>query len=776
MSAASLRVAPLHRLGRFPGTQTLLGAALILLSALHGPVEAIDAPRPRQQPKDVSVHGDTRIDPYFWLRERDNPDVRAHLEAEARHTEAAFAPLSDLSALLYQEIIGRIQQTDEAVPQREGAWWYSSRTQEGQQYPVMIRRAAKGPQRALDPQAPAQIVLDLNQLAQGEKFLSVGSAIPSPDGRLLAYTVDTTGARDYRLRIRDLQTGVDRPWSATGVSSFAWSTQGTHLFYVTQNAALRSDTVRLHGVQSPAAGAAGTATDDSVVLQEPDPLFNLFVTRTDDGRHLLITSQAKDTVEQWLVPGHQPTSRPRSVLGRHRGLEFEAQPQGSAVLLRVNDTGPNYRLVRLEGALSKPPADAADPWIQRSALSQAQELRPHRLDAAIDGWKTFRTHVVLQVREGGSVRLKVMDHAQRRWRDVHFPEPSHVAMVVNPWQPRGLNLEYDTPTFRLSYTSLLTPNSVYEAGFDRPGVRLLKRQAVLGGYDAGRYQARRIMAKAADGTDIPISLVMRRDRRTDGPQPLLLLGYGSYGIPTDPRFSSPWLSLLDRGVIVAIAHVRGGGDLGRHWYLQGKLDRKMNTFTDFIAAADALIAQGYTQPSQLIATGGSAGGLLMGAVMNQRPELFRAIVAEVPFVDVINTMLDESLPLTTEEFIEWGNPKVAAEYAWMRAYSPYDNLKPAPYPAVLARTAFHDSQVPYWEAAKWVARLRDVKTSRSPTLLDINMNAGHGGASGRYDALRERARVYAFMLQQWNLLGPANAAQSAAPPAPAQTLSPPARP
>ena len=394
-------------------------------------------------------------------------------------------------------------------------------------------------------------------------------------------------------------------------------------------------------------------------------------------------------------------------------------------------------------------------------LARALELVPHRLSASLDGVRVFRRHLVLQVREGGSVRVRVMDHARRQWREIAFPEPTYVAQVLNPWQPRSLNLEYDTDTVRLTYTSLVTPASIYEAALDtpqgsktRPALKLLKRQPVLGGYDPQQLEALRLNARAADGTEVPISLVRRRSSSPSAPGPLLLIGYGSYGIPSDPRFSSPMLSLIERGVTVAIAHIRGGGDLGRHWYQQGKLERKMNTFTDFIAVAEHLVAQRHTTPDQLIINGGSAGGLLMGVVTNLRPDLFRAVVTEVPFVDVINTMLDESLPLTTEEFIEWGNPKVPAEYAWMRAYSPYDNLKPGAYPAILARTAFHDSQVPYWEAAKYVAKLRTLKQDTRPLLLDINMNAGHGVASGRFDALRERARVYAFMLSQWGLGGP----------------------
>ncbi len=722
-------------------TMIALGCSLVVLSvAQASPL----GPLAERQPKDVSIHGDRRIDDYFWLRERQNPKVLQHLKAEAEHTERWFEPLKPLADRLYGEMLGRIQQSDEAVPIREGAWWYSSRTSQGQQYPVLVRRAAKGPQRLLDTKAKPQTLLDLNEMAKGQAFLSLGGAIPSPDGRLLAYTVDFTGDRLYELRVRDLASGQDLPWRGRSVSSFAWAADSRHLFFVGQNEALRSDKLWRHEL--------GSSRDSVLVFEERDPLFNISVATSDDSRHLVLTSLAKDTTEQHLLGASTPKAPWRVVMPRTRGLEYSAAPHETSIILKINDKGPNHRLVRV--ALKAPTA-AGGPLVTGQDLAQAKELVAHRLTASLDGVRVFRRHLVLQVREGGSVRLRVMDHARSQWREIAFPEPAYVAQVLNPWQPRSLNLEYDSDSVRLAYTSLVTPASIYEAPLEarqgKPALTLLKRQPVLGGYDPQQLEALRLTARAADGTEVPISLVRRRSTAATTPGPLLLIGYGSYGIPSDPRFSSSLLSLIERGVTVAIAHIRGGGDLGRHWYQQGKLDRKMNTFTDFIAVAEHLVAQGHTSPQHLIINGGSAGGLLMGAVTNLKPELFRAVVTEVPFVDVINTMLDETLPLTTEEFIEWGNPKVAAEYAWMRAYSPYDNLKAGAYPAILARTAFHDSQVPYWEAAKYVARLRTLKTDTRPLLLDINMSAGHGGASGRFDSLRERARVYAFMLSQWGL-------------------------
>jgi len=690
-------------------------------------------PEAARQPRDVSVHGDRRIDDYFWLRQQERPEVIAHLNAEAAYTEQWFKPLERLTDKLYGEMLGRIQQADEAVPVREGAFWYSSRTQEGAQYPVLVRRAAQGAARSFDRQAPEQVLLDLNELAKGRKFLKLGHVEPSPNGTLLAYGLDETGARDYQLRLRDLASGRDLPWVMERSDGFVWAADGRTIFYISSNEARRRDKLWRHRLD-----AAGP---DELVFEEKDELFNLELSRTADGRFLLLESRAKDTSEVRLLPSSQPLAAWRPVLARQSGLEYKVEHREGRLYLTVNDRGPNFRLARLP-LPPKLPFTAAQ-------LAGATELVAHRDDAMLEALTMFRSHLVMQVREEGAVRLSVYTHQGLKPRTLSFGEAAYTATSGG----RLLNREYDSDTLRLSYQSMTTPASVYDYGLTSAALTRRKVQPVLGGYDAKRYEAKRIWASAKDGTRVPVSLVYAKDRRTSSAQPLLLRGYGSYGISSDPRFSANDLSLLDRGVIIAIAHVRGGGDLGRRWYLDGKLAKKMNTFTDFIAVADTLIELGYTRPEQLIIWGGSAGGLLMGAVTNLRPELFKAVVAEVPFVDVINTMLDETIPLTTEEFIEWGNPKIAAEYAWMRAYSPYDNLKPGAYPAILARTALNDSQVPYWEAAKYVARLRTLKTDKNALLFDINMSAGHGGASGRFDALKERAKVYAFMLQQWGLDG-----------------------
>ncbi|NCT82050.1 MAG: S9 family peptidase [Comamonadaceae bacterium] len=713
--------------------RTLAQAAALVASLICAPAPAdtLLPPVAAKQPRDVSVHGDRRIDDYFWLREKDNPEVQAHLKAEAAYADAWFKPHEAATERLFQEMKGRVQQRDQAVPQRQGRYWYGSRTEEGQQYPIFFRRPAQGAERADDPKAPEQLLLDLNELARTRKFVNLNGIAVSPDDRLLAYGVDSTGARDFELHVRDLASGEDRVVASTPhADAFVWAADSRTLFYVRHNQARRSHQLWRHRLG---------ATADVLVHEEPSELFNLTLAKSLDGRTLLLGSQSKDTQDWRVLPADQPAGRWRQVLPRQTGREYAVTPFGRELLLRINDRGPNFRLLRLA---MKP---GVGPLFGAKDLAAARELIPHREDAMVEQVAAFKTHAVAQVREGGSVKLRIFAMAGGAPREVAFQELAYSAVLAG-------QREFDAPRVRFAYNSLTTPTRTYEADLASGELQLLKEAPVQGGYDASLYASERVWVTAPDGVKVPVSLVYRKDKRRAGPQPLLLYGYGSYGIPSDPRFASPRLSLLDRGVIYAIAHIRGGGDLGRRWYLDGKLAKKMNTFTDFVACAEALVKQGYTQPSQLIIHGGSAGGLLVGAATNLRPELFKAVVAQVPFVDVLNTMLDASLPLTTEEYIEWGNPNLAAEYAWMRAYSPYDNLRPAAYPALLAKTAINDSQVPYWEAAKYVAKLRTLNSGSAPVLFDINMTAGHGGASGRFDALRETARTYTFMLQQWGLL------------------------
>ncbi|KQW52049.1 MULTISPECIES: S9 family peptidase [unclassified Roseateles] len=710
--------------------QTAALAASLLCAAGPASADSLAAPVAAKKPRDVSVHGDRRIDDYFWLREKDDAEVQAHLRAEAAYAQAWFKPYAAAEERLFDEMKARVQQRDQDVPQREGRHWYGSRTEVGQQYPIFFRRPAKGPERADDPQAPEQLLLDLNELARTRKFVNLNAMAVSPDSRLLAYGLDSSGARDFELHVRDIASGEDRVVATTPhADAFVWAADSRTLFYIRHNEARRSHQLWRHRLG---------ATADVLVHEEADELFNLQLGKSLDGRTLMLGAVAKDTQDWRVLPADQPEGRWREVLPRAAGQEYAVTPFGRELLLRINDRGPNFRLLRL------PMRPGAGSLFSARDVKRAPELIPHRDAAMVEQVAAFKTHAVAQIREGGSVKLRLYPIAGGAAREVAFKELAYSAVLA----PQR---EFDATRVRFAYNSLTTPTSTYEADLATGQPHLLKVQPVQGGYDASLYASERLWVTAADGVKVPVSMVYRKDKRRASPQPLLLYGYGSYGFPTDPRFSSARLSLLDRGVVYAIAHVRGGGDLGRRWYQDGKLGKKMNTFTDFVACAEALVSQGYTLPGQLIIHGGSAGGLLVGAATNLRPDLFKAVVAQVPFVDVINTMLDASLPLTTEEYIEWGNPNKADEYAWMRAYSPYDNLKAGAYPALLAKTAINDSQVPYWEAAKYVARLRSLNTAGSPVLFDINMTAGHGGASGRFDALRETARTYTFMLQQWGL-------------------------
>ncbi len=704
-----------------PPAPTTLGqarAALsgLLLAGLAGLAAAQPGAGPvaPTTPKDVTVHGDARSDDYFWMRQRDDPRLLPHLQAENAHADAWLAPHRALQKTLYDEMLARVQQDDEAVPYRLGRWWYSTRTQAGAAYPIHIRRPAVGPQRRFDPAAPEQLLFDLNRMAAGKKYLSLGLQAVSPDGRRVAYTTDSTGGRDYVLQVRNIADGQDLDWRMPEVSSAAWAADSRTLFYVTMDSAKRS-----HQLWR---AVPGTAQAPVLVHSEADPQFDIDVRSTRDQRWLVLQTSSKDESDSRVLDARQPAAAWRSVLPRRPGVLYDLDHRAGLFYLRINDTGPDFRLVTLA-------AKSAQTAAPRELIGAAPGLMLEQVDV-------FRHHLVVTERRAGLHALRVRDlrrSGPSAERLVQFDEPTY---AVHGQQ----NADFQTSSFRFAYQSMVTPETVYDLQLDTHERVLRKRQPVLGGYDPARYASARIQARAPDGTAVPVSLVYRRDLRRPGPQPLLLYGYGSYGIPSDPSFRASRLSLLDRGVVFAIAHIRGGGDLGRSWYQAGKMASKQNTFSDFIASAEALIAQGYTSPAQLAITGGSAGGLLMGAVVNQRPALFHAVLSEVPFVDVVNTMLDESLPLTTAEFQEWGNPKLAEQYRWIRAYSPYDNLQPGAYPAMLVRTGLNDSQVPYWEPSKYVARLRALKTDAKPLLLKVNLDVGHGGSSGRFDALQEQRR------------------------------------
>jgi oligopeptidase B len=671
-------------------------------------------PVARVIPHASQVHGQDRRDDYHWLRHKEDAAVRAYLEAENAYTAAMMKPSLPLQKALYREMLRRIKETDVDVPYRENGYYYYSRTQKGKQYRIHCRKAG-----SLD--APEQVILDANREAKGHKFFALGLFDVSPDGNLLAFSTDTTGFREYTLQVKDLRDGTLLGERIARSRSAAWALDNRTLFYVLEDDAKRACRLYRHRL--------GQAHDE-LVFEETDPRFSISVSLSRSEEWIFLTSSSATTSEVRCVPARTPEAAPRLVAPRRQDHEYYLDHGHGLFYIVTNDRGRNFRLA------TAPVGDPGeDHWEERIA---------HREDVMIEGVDVFSRHLVVQERAGGFPRLAVIRLADGDTHEISMPEPVYSV-------GGSANAEFDTRTFRFQYDSYVTPDSEFEYDLDTRARRLLKQREVRG-YDAAQYASELVHAPAPDGTRIPVSMVFRRDRRRDGPQPLLLYGYGSYGLPMDVDFSSARLSLLDRGVIFATAHVRGGGEMGKRWHDQGRMMDKMNTFTDFIACAEHLVRKACTAPDRLVIEGGSAGGLLMGAVTNLRPDLFRGVVSEVPFLDVVNTMLDDTLPLTTGEYEEWGNPNNRAHYDYMLSYSPYDNLKPGPYPAMLVETSLNDSQVMYWEPAKYVARLRTLKTDANPLLLKTNMEAGHGGASGRYDYLKEIAFTYAFILGVLNIL------------------------
>ncbi len=672
-------------------------------------------PAAAKKPKAMTKFGDRRVDNYYWLREKSDPAVIDYLNAENGYTQAVMKPLEGFRDTLYKEILGRIKETDESVPTRRHGYWYYQREVEGLQYPIHARR--KGTM-----EAPEEVVLDVNELAKGHKFTSVGMMEVSPDGSRLAYSVDLTGFRQYTLQVKDLATGRLLPDSAARVTSAAWAADNRTLFYVEED----ETTKRSNKLYRFVLGSAGP----ELVYEEKDELYDIGVGETRSEAYVVLGITSKDTSEMRLLRTDDPTGEFKALLPRKAGHEYYVDHHDDEFFIRTNDRGRNFRLVR---------APVSDPnpgnWKQVIA---------HRPLVMLEEVDMFRDFWVAVERDKGLLKLRITQFANGDSHYIPVEEAVYSAHV-------GSNPEYDTRELRFIYESLVTPRSWFDYDVTARTRKLLKQQPVLGGYQPGDYASEALTAVAKDGTRIPISLVYRKSLRQGGPQPMLLYGYGSYGIPMDPSFRSSRISLLDRGMIFAIAHIRGGGDRGKLWYDAGKLLKKKNTFGDFVAVADSLVRRKYTAPDRLVIQGGSAGGLLMGAVTNMRPDLFKAVVTQVPFVDVVTTMLDPSLPLTVPEYLEWGNPNEARYYKYMRSYSPYDNLKKGAYPAILVETSLNDSQVMYWEPAKYVAKLRTLKSDKSPLLLKTIMEAGHGGASGRYDALKELAFTYAFILDQVGL-------------------------
>jgi len=690
--------------------------ALTVLGLAWASSAVADAPQPpvaEKRPYFTVTHGDTLRDNYHWLREKTSPDVLHYLEAENAYCDAMMAPTLGFQDALYKEMLARIQETDVEVPYRRGDYYYYTRTEEGKQYGFRCRK--KG-----SLEAPEEVTLDLNAMAVGHDFMSVDEYTVSDDGNLLAFSTDSTGFRQYSLNIKDLRTGKILPDHAERVTAIAWAADNKTLLYAQED----PETKRWYRIYRHVLG-----TDQHELLyEEKDEQYDVWVYRTRSGAYLAMVSGSSTTSECWVVPAAKPMEAMKSIAGRREGHEYYFDHAGDHFLIRTNDKGRNFRLVSA-------PVATPDEKHWKEVVAQRDDVMLEDVDA-------FSDHTVLMEREDGVPQIAVIDAKSGKSYRIDFPEPVYVVELTN-------NYQFDTPMLRFTYESLVTPESIFDYDVKTHQRTLLKQMPVLGGYDPKQYRSERIYATAADGTRVPISLVYRG---TEMPRnrPLLLLGYGSYGVTSEPYFQSNRLSMLDRGVVYGIAHIRGGGELGKKWHDDGKLMKKKNTFTDFITCCEYLIAQGYTSKDKLAITGRSAGGLLMGAVVTMRPDLYKVVFTAVPFVDVMNTMLDPTLPLTTQEYLEWGDPNEKPAYDYMKSYSPYDQTKKADYPIMLVRTSLNDSQVMYWEPAKWVAKLRVNEAGNHLLLLKTRMDpGGHGGASGRYDRLHDVAFEYAFVM--WNL-------------------------
>ena len=687
--------------------------ALILLAA---PMQA-QLPTPpvaKKLPVVTTLHGDRRVDDYAYFKDRTHPETIPYLEAENAYTEAMTAHTKELQQQLYDEMLGRIKEDDAQVPVPRDGWFYYSRTERGKAYPIFARKRGS-------LEAPEEIYFDQNREAEGHAFYQLGGMEVSPDHKRLAVLVDTNGYEDFVLRVKDLESGQ---WLGESIEKLswglAWASDNRTVFYMTPDSAKRGDRVWRHVVGTPRA-------QDVSVYQDTDVLFNVGVHRSRNGQWILISSGSFTSSEWHVLPADRPAAALRTIAPRRPGVEYEVEAGERVFYILTNEDAKDFKV--MVAPVNSPGHASWTEWL------------PHREGVFVEGVMPFKRHVVVTERRGGLRQLRITALDGGATHDVSFPEAAYgVFPSSNPM--------YDAGTLRFTYSSLVTPNSVFDYDMNTRSRELLKRDEVLGGYDPERYEVERLYATARDGTKVPISLVHRKGFRRDGKAPLLLYAYGSYGSTTEPTFSSQRFSLVDRDFTYAIAHVRGGQEMGRGWYDDGKMLKKMNTFTDFIDVADHLVREGYTSPDRLAANGGSAGGLLMGVIANLRPELFKVIVADVPFVDVINTMLDASIPLTAQEWEQWGNPNNAAEYRYMLGYSPYDNVRPTAYPRMLVTSGLNDSRVGYFEPTKWVARLRATRTDSNPLLLRMHMGAGHGGSSGRYERLREQAFRYAFIVDQ----------------------------
>src|SRR5580658_5969712 len=703
------RIPMLHapRLRRLLG---LAGAVALMSISAQNPVPPKPPVAPVKEHREVR-HGETVIDPYNWLREKSNPEVIHYLEAENAYTEASTKGLKPFQDALYTEMLARIKQTDLSVPVRRSGYLYYARTVEGKQYPIQCRR--KG---SMD--APEEVLLDPNELEKAHKFVGIGNFVVSDDSNLLAYTVDFTGFRQYTLQVKDLRTGHTLPDTAERVTSLVWAADNRTLFLTTEDETTkRSDKLWRHTLG---------ATAPEQLYDEKDELYDIGVDKTRDRKMIVLGIEAKDTSECRYLRADQPQGEFTMFLPRENKRRYYIDHREGLFYIRTNKGGRNFEIMT---------APESDP-----AVKNWKSFLPHDDDVRLQDIDLFHDFAVVIEKTQALDRLRIYDFHSKTWTPIAFPEPVYAA------SPAGTP-EYESSTYRYNYQSFITPPSVYDYEVKSGHSALLKRQEVLGGYDPSQYTSERLWATARDGTKVPLSIVYKKGFRPDGSAPLFLYAYGSYGFGTGPGFLSSRLALLDRGFVFVIAHIRGGDEMGEAWRRDGMLMKKKNTFFDFIDSAEYLIAQKWTSKDRLVIEGASAGGMLMGAVTNMRPDLFRAVHMGVPFVDVMNDMMDPSLPLTTEEYLEWGNPNDQAAYDYMLGYSPYDNLHSGSYPAILVTESFNDSQVFYWEAAKYVARLRTLKTDDHQLILKMKMDpAGHGGASGRYDRLHDTAFAYSWLL------------------------------
>lgn len=699
-----------------------------ITNAQTAPVSAdrsVAVPKAGVKPKELTIHGDTRVDNYYYLNNKENPEVISYLNAENAYLEQVLAPVKTLRDKLFEEMKGRIKQQDQSVPYKEGAYYYQTNFVQGGEYPIYVRK--KG-----SLTAPEEVMFDCNQLAKGHNYYNLGGHEVSDNDELAIFCEDTVSRRLYTLKIKNLKTGLIYPEAIPNVEagSFAWAADNKTLFYI------KKDVKTLLGYQVYRHVLGTDYKQDVLVYEEKDNQFYMGLYRMKSKKYVAIVSDHNGvTTEYRLLDAGKPMSEFAVFYPRERGHEYDIQHYGNKFYVRTNFKAENYRLMEATER-------------QQTTRTNWKEVIPHRADVFLQNMDVFANHLVLGERKEGLAKIRVINQKTREDNYLEFGEPAYVAgMSYNP--------EFDTAVLRYSYASLTTPSSTFDYNMNTKEKTLLKQQEVLGGFNKDNYVSERVYATVRGGragvpVKVPISLVYRKGTKKDGSAPLLQYAYGSYGSNTEPGFGSGRLSLLDRGFIYAIAHIRGGQEMGRKWYEDGKMLKKKNTFNDFVDCSKYLIENNYTSPDKLFALGGSAGGLLMGAVVNQAPELYRGVVAAVPFVDVVTTMLDETIPLTTGEWEEWGNPKNKPYYDYMKSYSPYDNVTKQNYPNLLVTTGLHDSQVQYWEPAKWVAKLRTMKTDQNQLLLHTNMEAGHGGASGRFEALKEVALEYAFML---NLLG-----------------------